>query len=82
MKLSVSQLALLVEMTEVEIAHMKKIIDSDQSSVQESDAASEHSLQLLSLASTLKELYREQFSAGAGEMSYDELISDIHERRL
>ena len=81
MNLSISHLALLIELTEVEIAEMKKIIDSLTSSDQEKDDAGEHTMQLMSLSSVLHHLYRDQVFKAEDEMSYDELIDDIHKRR-
>ena len=80
--LSISQLALLIELTEVEIAEMKNIIDSATATDQEQDDAGEHSLQLLALSSVLSEMYREQCAQYADKLSYQELIDDIHQRRL
>lgn len=44
--------------------------------------SSEHSLQLLTLSSTLKTMYRIKWPESEGEMSYELLIDDLHERRF
>jgi len=82
MELSLSQLSLLVELTEVELAEMKKITDAPSSTEEEADDAGEHSMQMLALASALQALYKEKWSASDEEKNYEELIKDIHSRRL
>ena len=83
MQLSLTQLALLIELTEIEIAQMKGIIDNPESSDAEADDASEHSMQLLALSSTLQTMYKELHgSSHDSDMTYDELITDIHTKRL
>jgi len=51
MKLSLSQLSLLIELTEVELAEMKKIIDNPSSSIEAADDAGEHSMQIMCFSS-------------------------------
>ncbi len=82
MELSLSHLSLLIELTEVELAEMKKIIESPDSSDEEIDDSGEHSMQLLSLSSALQTMYKNKWNSDDDELSYDELISDIHQRRL
>lgn len=82
MPLSLSQLTLIIEMTEVEMAETRKIIVSPSSSKKQMNDAGEHALQLLALSSTLQQLYREQFHPGDNALPYDKLITDIHQRRL
>ena len=82
MSLSITHLALLIEMTEVEIYEMKKVIESNKSTDEEKDDAGEHTVQLLSLSSALQEIYSSQITNSDSAESYDELIDDIHERRF
>jgi hypothetical protein len=82
MELSLSQLALLIELTEVELAEMKKIIEDKNSDDDLINDSSEHSLQLLALSSTLKTMYKIKWAESEDDMSYELLIDDIHERRL
>ena len=82
MELSLAQLSLLIELTEVELAEMKKNIENPNSSSEFADDCSEHSLQLLSLSSSLQTMYKNKWSSSEDEISYDLLINDIHERRL
>lgn len=82
MELSLSQLALLIELTEVELAEMKKIIEDTNSDDDLINDSSEHSLQLLALSSTLKTMYKMKWAESEDEMSYELLIDDIHERRF
>lgn len=82
MELSVSQLAIIIELTEVEIGVMKKIIDEPNSTDEERDDASEHSMQLLALSSTLQEMYKEKYVQGDDEPSYELLVKSIYQRRL
>ena len=82
MELSLSQLALLIELTEVELAEMKKIIEDTNSDDDLINDSSEHSLQLLALSSTLKTMYKIKWADSEDEISYELLIDDIHERRL
>lgn len=82
MTLTTSQIALLIELTEVEIAAMKEIMDDENASDEEADDATEHSLQLLALASSLRDLYRDKCSPQSEDLSYEALIDDIHSRRL
>ena len=49
MELSLSQLALLIELTEVELAEMKKIIEDKNADDDLINDSSEHSLQLLAM---------------------------------
>ena len=82
MELSLSHLSLLIELTEVELAEMKKIIDSPNASDEEVNDSSEHSMQLLSLSSALQTMYKNKWASSDDELSYDKLIDDIHQRRL
>lgn len=82
MELSLSQLGLLIELTEVELAEMKKIIEDTNSDDDLINDSSEHSLQLLALSSTLKTMYKMKWAESEDEMSYELLIDDIHERRF
>ena len=82
MELSLSQLALLIELTEVELAEMKKIIEDKNADADLINDSSEHSLQLLALSSTLKTMYKIKWADSEDEISYELLIDDIHERRL
>ena len=82
MELSLSQLALLIELTEVELAEMKKIIEDKNADDDLINDSSEHSLQLLALSSTLKTMYKMKWAESEDEMSYELLIDDIHERRF
>ena len=82
MELSLSQLGLLIELTEVELAEMKKIIEDTNSDDDLINDSSEHSLQLLALSSTLKTMYKIKWADSEDEISYELLIDDIHERRL
>ena len=91
MELTIDQLALLIELTEVELIQMKKIIDDEQSSEREADDASEHTMQLIPLSSSLKKMYensvvkqknidvQNNYSSDE-EATYEELIADIHSR--
>ena len=82
MELSLSQLGLLIELTEVELAEMKKNIEDTNSNDDLINDSSEHSLQLLALSSTLKTMYKIKWADSEDEISYELLIDDIHERRL
>jgi hypothetical protein len=82
MELSLSQLGLLIELTEVELAEMKKNIEDTNSNDDLINDSSEHSLQLLALSSTLKTMYKIKWVESEDEMSYELLIDDIHERRF
>jgi hypothetical protein len=81
MELSLSHLSLLIELTENEISAMKDIIDNPKSSEEEINDSGEHSMQLLSLASALAELYKEKWSSNCEQPGYKELINDIEQRR-
>ncbi len=82
MELSLSHLSLLIELTEVELADMKKIIENPDSSSKEADDSSEHSMQLLSISSVLQTMYKNKWSSLNDELSYSALIDDIYQRRL
>ena len=82
MELSLSQLGLLIELTEVELAEMKKIIEDKNADDDLINDSSEHSLQLLALSSTLKTMYKIKWSELEGAMSYELLIDGIHEQRF
>lgn len=82
MELSLSHLSLLIELTEVELAEMKKVIENPNASDEEVNDSSEHSMQLLSLSSALQTMYKNKWESSADDFNYDELIADIHQRRL
>jgi hypothetical protein len=73
MDLSLSQIAMLIEMTGNEIAALKKVIDNASSSEEQVDDSGELILQYISLESTLENIYKEKWHPDSGEPRYEEL---------
>lgn len=78
MELSLSQLSMLIELTELEILRLKHIIDDPSSPDDEIDNCGELSMQYLSLSSTLAGLYKNQWSPDSDQPNYEDLINEIH----
>ncbi|HMW46744.1 MAG TPA: hypothetical protein PKC70_00490 [Cellvibrionaceae bacterium] len=78
MELTLSQLSLLIELTEREITQLKQIINDSSSSEEEVDNCGELSIQYLALSARLAELYKENWSIESGQPAFEVLIEDIH----
>ncbi|MEY4588042.1 MAG: hypothetical protein RL497_118 [Pseudomonadota bacterium] len=77
MEISLSQLSMLIELTEREIKRIKHIIDDPSSTDEEADNCGELSMQYLSLSSTLAQLYKNKWPGDSGQPTYDDLTDEI-----
>jgi hypothetical protein len=80
MELSLSQLSILIELTEREIEQLKRIIDNPSSRHDDVDNCGELSMQYLSLSSTLAELYKNKWTSNSGQPSYGDLTDAIQKK--
>lgn len=77
MDLSLSQLAMLIELTEREVIHLKNVIESSESTVDDVDDCGELTVQYLALSSLLAQLYKEKWSPAASLPEYEDLLKEM-----
>lgn len=77
MDLSLSQLAMLIELTERELIHLKSVIESPESTDDDVDDSGELTVQYLALSSSLAQLYKEKWSPAASLPEYEDLVKEL-----
>ena len=78
MELSLSHLSLLIELTDKEIKHLKKIIDDPSSLDNEVDDSGELTMQYIALSSALAEQYKTKWTSNSEHPSYEDLVNELH----